>query len=172
MKRMTVLSALLLTATAGASPLSVAPSAAMAAPAPMPPTAPADLASACGFVTDQRATIPKSQDIFPVEITRIDGRSTPLDARNRHSVQPGERVLTVNDHIDPHRLPGAAVSQIAKMKRLELQRAYKPFTVKVEPGVSYAIGARLLRDRLDAQSIRDNAYWEPVVWEERAEPCP
>ena len=38
--------------------------------------------------------------------------------------------------------------------------------------MSYAIGARLLRDRLDAQSIRDNAYWEPVVWEERAEPCP
>ena len=72
--------------------------------------------STCGYVTDQRATIPKSQDIFPVEITRIDGRSTPLDARNRHSVQPGERVLTVTDHIDPHRLPGAAVSQIAKMK--------------------------------------------------------
>ena len=127
--------------------------------------------STCGYVTDQRATIPKSQDIFPVEITRIDGRSTPLDARNRHSVQPGERVLTVTDHIDPHRLPGAAVSQIAKMKRLELQRAYKPFTVKVEPGVSYAIGARLLRDRLDAQSIRDNAYWEPVVWEVVPEVC-
>ena len=66
--------------------------------------------STCGYVTDQRATIPKSQDIFPVEITRIDGRSTPLDSRNRHSVQPGERVLTVTDHIDPHRLPGAAVT--------------------------------------------------------------
>ena len=71
--------------------------------------------STCGYVTDQRASIPKCQDIFPVEITRIDGRSTPLDARNRHSVQPGERVLTVTDHIDPHRQPGAAVSQIAKM---------------------------------------------------------
>ncbi|GAB3506965.1 hypothetical protein [Pseudoxanthomonas daejeonensis] len=128
--------------------------------------------STCGHVTDQRGAIPKSQDIFPVEITRIDGRSTPLDARNRHAVQPGARVLTVTDHIDPHRLPGAAIAQIAKMKRLEMQRAYKPFTVEVQPGVSYAIGARLLRDRLDAQSIRDNAYWEPVVWEQRPEACP
>jgi hypothetical protein len=128
--------------------------------------------STCGYVTDQRAAVPKSQDIFPAEITRIDGRSTPLDPRNRHAAQPGERVLTVTDHIDPHRLPGAAVAQIEKMKRLEQQRAYKPFTVKVEPGVSYAIGARLLRDRLDVQSIRDNAYWEPVVWEQRPEACP
>ena len=128
--------------------------------------------STCAFVTDQRASIPKSQDIFPVEITRIDGRSTPLDSRNRHKVEPGSRVLTVTDHIDPHRLPGAAVTQIEKMKRLELQRAYKPFTIDVQPGVSYAIGARLLRDRLDVQSIRDNAYWEPVVWEQRPERCP
>ena len=128
--------------------------------------------STCGYVTDQRATIPRSGDIFPVEITRIDGRSTPLDPKNRHAVQPGARTLTVTDHIDMHRLPGAAVAQIAKMKRLEQQRAYKPFTVEVQPGVSYAIGARVLRDRLDVQSIRDNAYWEPVVWEQRPETCP
>jgi hypothetical protein len=128
--------------------------------------------STCALVTDQRAAIPKSQDIFPVEITRIDGRSTPLDRRNRHVVQPGTRTLTVTDLIDPHRLPGAAVVQIEKMKGLELQRAYKPFTIEVQPGVSYAIGARLLRDRLDVQSIRDNLYWEPVVWDQRAEACP
>jgi hypothetical protein len=128
--------------------------------------------STCAFITDQRAAVPKSQDIFPVEITRIDGRSTPLDPKNRHRVEPGTRVLTVTDHIDAHRLPGAAVAQIGKMKKLEQQRAYKAFTVEVEPGVSYAIGARLLRDRLDAESIRDNAYWEPVVWDRRAEACP
>ncbi|AKC87625.1 hypothetical protein [Pseudoxanthomonas suwonensis] len=128
--------------------------------------------STCGYVSDQRGAVPRSQDIFPVEITRIDGRSTPLDPRNRHLVQPGTRTLTVTDHIDVHRLPGAAVAQIEKMKRLEQQRAYKPFTVEVQPGVSYAIGARLLRDRLDAQSIRDNAYWEPVVWDQRPEACP
>lgn len=137
----------------------------------VPPVAGA-AGSTCGFVTDQQATIPRSQDIFPVEITRIDGKSTPLSPRNRHAVQPGARVLTVTDHIDMHRLPGAAVAQIEKMKRLEQQRAYKPFTVEVQPGVSYAIGARVLRDRLDAQSIRDNAYWEPVVWEQRPQACP
>ena len=35
-----------------------------------------------------------------------------------------------------------------------------------------SIGARLLRDRLDTQSLRENAYWEPVVWEEVPEICP
>ncbi|UWX04503.1 hypothetical protein H1235_06270 [Pseudoxanthomonas sp. NC8] len=127
--------------------------------------------STCAFVTDQRAAVPESQDIFAVEITRIDGTSTPLDPRNRHKVAPGSRTLTVTDHIDPDRLPAAALAQIEKMKRLELQHAYKPFTIEVQPGVSYAVGARLLRDRLDVQSIRDNAYWEPVVWEQRPEAC-
>jgi hypothetical protein len=149
--------------------LLIAPVAAAATTAPPVAGVPG---STCAFVTDQRATIPRSQDIFPVEITRIDGRRTPLDPKNRHRVEPGTRTLTITDHIDPHRLPGAAIVQIEKMKRLELQRAYKPFTVEVRPGVSYAIGARLLRDRLDTQSIRDNAYWEPVVWEQRPEACP
>ncbi|WP_024868201.1 hypothetical protein [Pseudoxanthomonas suwonensis] len=136
------------------------------------PPLPGDATSTCGWVTGERPAVPRSQDIFRVEITRIDGDSTPLHPVPRHRVQPGQRVLTVTDHIDTHRLPGAAIAQIERMKKLEMQRAYKTFTVDVKPGVSYAIGARLLRDRLDAQSIRDNAYWEPVVWDERAERCP
>ena len=48
---------------------------------------------------------------------------------------------------------------------------YKVLVVDVKPDHSYRIGARLLRDRLDAASIRDNAYWEPVVWSSVAERC-
>ena len=58
------------------------------------------------------------------------------------------------------------------LQRLEQQRAYKKVELDVQPGVSYAIWAKLLRDRLDADSIRDNAYWEPVVWDMRPERCP
>lgn len=128
--------------------------------------------SACGFVTDQRGAIPSNDDIFPVSITRIDGDSTPLAPRNRHAVPPGKRILTVDERIARHRLPGAAVTQIERMRKLEQQRAYKTFEVEVQPGVSYAIGARVLRDRLDAGSIRNNQHWEPVVWDTRAERCP
>lgn len=48
----------------------------------------------------------------------------------------------------------------------------KALVLDVQPGTSYRIGARLIRAKLDTQSIRDNAYWEPVVWDEVAEPCP
>ncbi|ADV26932.1 hypothetical protein Psesu_1082 [Pseudoxanthomonas suwonensis 11-1] len=131
----------------------------------------ATAADSCGYVTDQRGSVPNSQDIYPVEITRIDGRSTPLGGQPRYRLEPGEHVLTVAERIDPDRLPGAAVAQIAKMKKLEQQRAYRSFTVEVPAGSSLAIGARVLRDRLDAGSIRDKAYWEPVVWDTRAEAC-
>ena len=43
--------------------------------------------------------------------------------------------------------------------------------VDVEPGVRYSVGAELLSDKLDPESIRANAYWQPVVWESRPEAC-
>lgn len=129
------------------------------------------VAEGCGYVTDQRAAVPESQDIYRVEITRIDGRSTPLSGKPRYRVEAGRHELTVAERIDPSRLPGAAVAQIEKMERLEKARAYRTLSVDVPAGTSLAIGARVLRDRLDVESIRDKAYWEPVVWDTRAEAC-
>lgn len=148
-----------------------------AAPVHLPGGEPvaADPSSRCGYVSTLWRRPVDQRDYYGVEITRIDGKSTPLQTRNRHQVQPGPRILTLSDYaLDPHGLTVSAstIAQIDKMKRLEQQRAYKTFEVDVKPGVSYRIGARLRRDRLDAESIRANEYWEPVVWEERAEPCP
>lgn|GEM_PF-453095 len=175
MKRIAVLSVLFLATAASASPQTnpppAPPSAAQAAPAPSPPVVPADPASVCGYVTNEQGETPASQDIFPVDITQIDGKSTPLQPENRYRTKPGTRVLTVSDAIPPHYLPASAIAQIAKMKRLAEQRAYKKLEVEVKPGVIYAVGARLLRDKLDVDSIHDNAYWEPVVWDQRAQPC-
>lgn len=170
MKHMTMLSALFLATAAGARPQGQPPMLA-GAQAPAPTVIPGDPASACGYVTNQQGETPASQDIFPVDITQIDGRSTPLQPENRFRTKPGTRVLTVTDAIPPHDLPAAAIAQIEKMKRLKEQRAYKKLEVDVRPGVIYAVGARLLRDRLDVESIHDNAYWEPVVWDQRAQPC-
>ncbi|MET0656429.1 MAG: PDZ domain-containing protein [Pseudoxanthomonas sp.] len=126
----------------------------------------------CGYVTALSGVVPRSQGIFEAEITQIDGRSTPLQRTPRHRVDAGKRILVVREFIDPARLGSAQLLQIAKMKKFALARAYKSIVVDVEPGISYRIGARLLKDRLDTQSIRDNAYWEPVVWEQVREACP
>lgn len=116
-----------------------------------------------GFVSDQGVQ-PRSHGIYAADITRVDGRSTPLHAVNRHRVAPGRHVLTVSETIDRTWLNRTQIRTIALMQRRERARAYKPLVVDVRPGHTYKVGARLLRDRLDTASIRDNAYWEPVVW--------
>lgn len=173
MLRMTVLSTVLLASYAVAGPqAATTASAPPASPATAPQAPAADPSSTCAYLTVSQGEIPESRDIFDATITQIDGDSTPSGRRNRYPVEPGAHVLTIADRIDPKRVPAAANAQISKMKRLEQQRAYKKVELDVQPGVSYAIGAKLLRDRLDADSIRDNAYWEPVVWDMRPEHCP
>jgi len=131
-----------------------------------------DTRGTCGFVTARMGVVPKTRNIFRADITTIDGRSTPLQSVNRHRLAAGRHVLVVQELIDTNRLNPAQLVQINKMKRFALAKAYKPLVVDIKPNTSYRIGARLLRDKLDTQSLRDNAYWEPVVWEEVAEPCP
>lgn len=125
----------------------------------------------CGYVTSTAGPLPNSRGIYRAEITRIDGRSTPLQPLNRHRLDAGRHVLTVRELIDRSWLSRAQIVQIAKMQRLEDADAYKTLVLDAKPGVSYRIGARLLRDRLDARDIRENAYWEPVVWAEVPERC-
>lgn len=126
----------------------------------------------CGHVSARAGVVPRREDIFAADITQVDGRSTPLYPEYRHKLSAGNHVLVVRDFIDPKRLNSAQLAQIAKLKKFAYARAYKSIVVNVEPGMTYYIGARLLRDKLDTQSIRDNAYWEPVVWKKVAEACP
>ena len=123
-----------------------------------------------GFVSDQGAQ-PRSHAIYAADITRIDGRSTPPRPMNRHRVDPGRHVLTVRELVDRTWLNRTQARTIEMMQRRERARAYKPLVVDVQPGTTYKIGARLLRDRLDADSIRANAYWEPVVWAVDPDAC-
>ena len=64
------------------------------------------------------------------------------------------------------------IVEINRMKRREDAKAYKTFEVNVEPGATLRVGVRLLRDKLDTDSINANAYWEPVVWETVPGKCP
>lgn len=170
MWRMILLSSVLVASAAIAGP-QAGPAGAPPAPAAQPDTVAGDPASTCSYITVNQGEIPESRDIFDAVITQIDGKSTPLGRTNRYRIEPGAHVLTVTDRIDPKRVPAAAQAQISKMKRLEQQRAYKKVELDIQPGLTYAIGSKLLRDKLDADSIRDNAYWEPVVWDMRPTSC-
>lgn len=137
-------------------------------------TGPSDVAAqvdGCGWVSTQGVQPRVSRGIFPAEITQINGRSTPLDVQNRHQVPAGRNVLVVREFIDRHRISVADAQRIERMQRREQARAYKVLVVDVEPGTRYWVGAQLLADRLDPDSIRANAYWQPVVWESRPEAC-
>ncbi|MET1162918.1 MAG: PDZ domain-containing protein [Pseudoxanthomonas sp.] len=128
--------------------------------------------ASCGYVSSSAGVVPRSQGVFRADITQIDGRSTPSPPAYRHRVQTGKHVLVVREFIDPNRLSAGQLFQISNMKKALCARAYKSLVIDVEPGISYRIGARLLRDKLDARNIRENAYWEPVVWKQVPEACP
>lgn len=124
-----------------------------------------------GYATDSTGAPPRSHSVYRAEITRIDGRSTPLTPVNRHRLSPGRHVLTVRELVDRAWIGRSQDMLIQRMQRRERANAYKPLVLDVRPGTTYRIGARLLRDRLDPDSIRANAYWEPVVWAEEAAAC-
>lgn len=128
-------------------------------------------ARGCGYVTTAMGVVPESQGIFQAFITQIDGHSTPLSGRSRYQLPAGRHVLTIAEVIKPSRLNNSQQLQIAKMKRNLDARAYKAFVVDVRPNTSYRIGTRLLRAKLDVESIRNNGYWEPVVWSSVPEKC-
>lgn len=133
--------------------------------------APGDAVEGCGWVSTVGVQPRVSRQVFPAVITQINGRSTPLDVQNRHQVPAGPNVLVVQEFIDRHRISYADAQRIQRMQSRERARAYKVLVVDVEPGVRYSVGAELLSDKLDPESIRANAYWQPVVWESRPEPC-
>src|SRR3546814_665301 len=129
------------------------------------------MTAGCGYVSDSSLP-PRSEGLFKAEITQVDGRSTPLNGINRVHVASGRHVLTVGELIPSHRLSMTQNLQRSRAKQHLMARAYKPLVVDVQPGTEYRIGVCLRKDRLDYASIRDNEYWERVVWEQRAAPCP
>ena len=134
--------------------------------------APGFATGACGYVSDQQGVVPRGDDVFRVEITQVEGLSTPTTPTNRHRVAAGRRVIVVRERIPATQLTTSQNVQIARMKKFAFARSYKAVVIDIAPGTSYRIGARLMRDRLDADSIRANAYWQPVVWADVAETCP
>ena len=125
--------------------------------------------NSCGYVSTEAGIVPTSLSIFPAAITQIDGRAPRLE-RYQYRLDAGKHIVVVGEKIDRARLNSAQAAQIRKMQGTSAE-FLKALILDVQPGTSYRIGVRLIRDKLNTQGIRDNAYWEPVVWDEVAESC-
>lgn len=150
--------------------LSIVASLSLAACATSSPGTATAAKTQCGYVTTSQGVLPEAQGIFAGDITRIDGKSTVRG--NRQRVDAGTHTLTVAEYIPSRFLSATQIVEINRMKRREDAKAYKTFDVTVEPGATLRVGVRLLRDKLDTDSINANAYWEPVVWETVPGKCP
>lgn len=128
-------------------------------------------ATGCGYVSAIDPAPGVTDSVYPLEITMIDGNSTPLEAQNRYRLTPGEHVLVTRELIPSHHFSANQARQRGLMLDRKLARAYKAIVVDIEPDTRYSLGARLIREAMDGDAIRANAYWEPVVFKQRVESC-
>ncbi len=133
---------------------------------------PSPASSGCGYVSGIDGQADYRNNLFLAEITKIDGESTPLEQKNRYRLPAGTHEVTVADHFEhfDNFVSTSTRFQIEKMKQTKVN-TNKTFTIEVKPGTMSRLRLRLLKDKLDSQSIKDNAYWEPVVAEELAQSC-
>jgi len=124
----------------------------------------------CGYVSNS-ALPPHSKGLFEVDITQVDGRSTSLSRVDRLRLTSGRHVLTVGEMIPGYRLSMTQNRQRMRTRQRMMANFLKPMVVDIKPDTDYRIGARLRKDKLDSRSIRENEYWEPVVWETRVTRC-
>ncbi|WP_237055091.1 PDZ domain-containing protein [Marilutibacter chinensis] len=124
----------------------------------------------CGYVTT-RGTLPHVSDrLYPVEIIDIDGGGRPIDA-NRHRLPAGLHVVIVSERIEDIRFDPVQRTQRSRMLSRLGARAGKALVIEVRPDTRYRLGARFLDRDLGSRTISENAYWEPLVWQEVEDPC-
>ena len=99
------------------------------------------------------------------DLIGVDGALPGPPSSDVYRLDPGRRRLTVAEAIDPEQFNSVQRTQRDRQGR----ERYKDLILDVQPGITYRLGARHILDKRN--SIRDNAYWEPVIWAEAAEPA-
>jgi hypothetical protein len=123
-----------------------------------------DAASRCGRVSTFDIA-PRSQHLYRAVLIAIDGELPGPTSAESFRLEPGPHRLTLGEAIDHKQFDTIALRQRDGRQR----DRYKELGIMVQPGVTYRVAARLVPEKRN--SIRDGAYWEPVVWKESAEPC-
>ena len=120
--------------------------------------------SSCGRVSVFDAA-PRGKQIYRAVLIAIDGELPGPPNSDTYRLDAGRHRLTVAEAIDPEQFNSVQRTQRDRQGR----ERYKELTIDVQPGITYRLGAHFILDQRN--SIRDNAYWEPVIWAEAAETC-
>jgi hypothetical protein len=123
-----------------------------------------DGVSSCGRVSVFDIA-PRTQKLYRAVLIAVDGRLPGPSESDVFRVTPGRHVLTVAEAIDWR--------QFLSVQRYQRDRSsrdrYKKLEIDVQPGITYRLAARFHPE--ERHSIRDGAYWEPVIWKESPERC-
>ena len=119
----------------------------------------------CGRVSTF-LTPPISEDLFPALLHEIDGRLFGSLDSQVFRLPAGRHVLKVTEEIRGDRFLAQQNRQRGRVMRNE---RFKFLEIDVQPNTKYHLGVRFFPDRRNP--IRDQRYWEPVIWKETAEPC-
>jgi hypothetical protein len=123
-----------------------------------------DGSSSCGRISVFDIA-PRNQRLYRAVLIAIDGRLPGPTDSDVYRVTPGRHLLKVAEAIDWRQF-----SSVARVQRDRPTRdRYKEIEVDVQPGITYRLAARFHQE--ERHSIRDGAYWEPVIWKESPEPC-
>ncbi|WP_028113835.1 hypothetical protein [Ferrimonas kyonanensis] len=98
----------------------------------------------------------ETENLFRAVVTRIDDANVVTKASYR--LTPGTHTLRVVELIDDPRL-GISLRD----------RHFKEFTLRVEAGVEYHLGARFEVREESPDSTSE--YWQPVVWKQEQTQC-
>ena len=109
---------------------------------------------------------PVSQELFPIVLHEVDGRLPGPLSNEVFRLSAGRHVLKVSEAIDGNRF---TMLQNDHRGRLQRNEMFKYLTLDVEPNTTYRLGVRLHKDK--REPIREQAYWEPVVWKQFEESC-
>lgn len=108
---------------------------------------------------------PRAQHLFPAVLIAVDGKLPGPTGADSWRIEPGKHVLKVAEAIEPNRFTAL---QNRERDGRNADR-YKTLEIDAQPGITYRLAARFYVDRRN--SMRDGAYWEPVIWKESPEPC-
>lgn len=109
---------------------------------------------------------PRSEQLFPAVLHEIDGRLPGPLSNDTFRVKPGRRVLKITEAIPAREFRGSENQRRGSLMRHE---RFKYLTIDVQPDTIYWIGVKFDEDK--TQPVRDQAYWEPVVWKSRPQSC-
>jgi hypothetical protein len=108
---------------------------------------------------------PRSQHLYRAVLVAVDGTQPGPTGSDVFRIAPGRHRLTVNEAIDSRQFDSVALRQRDGRQRLRS----KELEFVAQPGITYRLAVRLNTDQRN--SIRDGAYWEPVIWKETPESC-